>query len=126
MNAITNAITQMQNALTVAIVNTATMMQQTPDAVAPFICSPLQVNQADILNLSTKENRKHYEHVMKSLFADNEKCAEEPEKLQTFINLWFKKLMDLGMFGTGMSCMIPTQSSQPRRCDTINMASNYG
>ena len=116
----------MQNALTVAIVNTATMMQQTPDAVAPFICSPLEVNQTDILNLSTKENRKHYEHVMESLFADNEKCAEEPEKLQTFINLWFKKLMDLGMFDTGMSCMIPPNPVNPGGVTPINMASNYG
>ena len=101
-------------------------MQQPPEAAALYICSPLQVIQADILNLSTKENRKHYEHVMKSMFADNEKCAEEPEKLQTFMNLWFKKLMDLGTFGTGISFMIPPNPVNPGGVTPINMVSNYG
>ena len=88
--------------------------------------SPLQANQANMLDLSTKESRKHYEHAMKSLFPDSKKFAVKPEKFQIFINLLFQCLMDLGMFGTRMICMIPPNPANPGVGTPINMVSNYG
>ena len=86
----------------------------------------MQANQANVLDLSTKESRTHYEHATKSLFPDSEKFAVESEKFQTFVNLLFQCLMDLGMFSTKMIGMIPPNTANPGVWTLINMVSDYG
>ena len=56
----------------------------------------------------------------KSLFLDGEKCDVQPAKFQTFMNLLFTHLHDLGMFHTNKNCMIPVAGTP------INMVTDYG
>lgn len=122
IGAIQEGLTQLQTSITTAIAEAARTIQNPPIlAPALFIRFRLQANQARVLDLSTKDNKKYYEIAMRSLFLDKEKFDVEPAKFQTFMNLLFQQLKDLGMFANGMNCMIPTPWS-----DGVNMVSDYG
>ena len=116
VNTINNGITQIMQ----AIVNTVNQVEQPSLPVRPFIQSPLKVNQANVLDLMPKENCKYYQLATKSLFPDNEHFDVKLDKFQTFINLLFQYLKDLGMFGPNMNCIIPVGRAP------LNMVSDYG
>ena len=89
--------------------NAANQVQQPSLPVRPFIQSPLQVNQANVLALMTNENCKYYQLATKSLLPDNEHFDVKLDKFQTFINLLSQYLKDLQMFGPNMSLYDPSE-----------------
>ena len=116
VNTIYNGIPQ----ITQAIVNAVNQVQQPSLPVRPFIQSPVQVNQANFLDLITNENCKYYQLATKSLFPDNDHFDVKLDKFQTFISLLSQYLKDLEMFGPNMNCMIPVGRA------LLNMVSDYG
>ena len=112
---VTNGITQLQNAITMAITNTTA-----PPPAGPFLRTPLQAKVNDTIDFNSKEGRWYHEMATKSLFPDGEKFDVEPAKFQTFMNLLFTRLRDLGMFQLNKNCMIPIAGIQ------INMVTDYG
>ena len=94
--------------------------------VGQFSCSPLQAHQGNILDYTSRDICKYYELATKPLFPDAERFQVEPDKFQTFINLLFQRLMDLGMFQNNGNCMIPLDPMNPGNGSPINMVSDYG
>ena len=115
IDAVTNGITQLQIAITTAITNATA-----PPPAEPFLRTPLQVKVNDTIDFNSKEGRWYHEMATKSLFPDGEKFDVEPAKFQTFMNLLFTRLRDLGMFQLNKNCMIPIAGIQ------INMVTDYG
>ena len=115
IDAVTTGITQLQNAITTAITNATA-----PPPAGPFLRTPLQAKVNDTINFTSKEGRRYHEMATKSLFPDGEKFDVEPAKFQTFMNLLFTRLHDLGMFQVNKNCMIPIAGIQ------INMVTDYG
>ena len=74
----------------------------------------------DTIDFVSKEGRRYHEMATKSLFPDGEKFDVEPAKFQTFMNLLFTRLRDLGMFQVNKNCMIPIAGIQ------INMVTDDG
>ena len=112
---VTNGITQLQNAITMAITNATAL----PPA-GPFLRTPLQAKVNDTIDFNSKVGRWYHEMATKSLFPDGEKFDVEPAKFQTFMNLLFTRLCDLGMFQLNKNCMIPIAGIQ------IYMMTDYG
>ena len=115
IDAVTTGITQLQNAITMAITNATAA----PPA-GPFLHTPLQVNMDNPIDFASKEGHRYHEMVTKSLFPDGEKFDVEPSKFQIFMNFLFTHLHDLGMFLVNKNCMIPSAGIQ------INMVTDYG
>ena len=115
IDAVTNGITQLQNAITTAITNASA-----PPPPGPFLRTPLQAKVNDTIDFNSKEGRQYHETATKSLFPDGEKFDVEPSKFQTFMNLLLTRLRDLGMFQLNKNCMIPLAGNQ------INMVTDYG
>ena len=115
IDAVTNGITQLQNAITTEITNATA-----PPPAGPFLRTPLQVKMNDTIDFNSKEGRRYHEMATKSLFLDGEKFDVEPAKFQTFMNLLYTHLRDLGMFQLNKNCMIPIAGIQ------INMVTDYG
>ena len=115
IDAVTNGIMQLQNAITMAITNATA-----PPPAGPFLRTPLQAKVNDTIDFNSKEGRRYHEMATKSLFPDGEKFDVEPAKFQTFMNLLFTRLRDLGMFQLNKNCMIPITGIQ------INMVTDYG
>ena len=115
IDAVTTGITQLQNAITTAITNATA-----PPPAGPFLQTPLQARVNDTIDFASKEGRRYHEMATKSLFPDGEKFDVEPAKFQTFMNLLFTRLRDLGMFQVNKNCMIPIAGIQ------INMVTDYG
>ena len=104
IDAINHGIAQ----ITAAIAQVANNIQQPQHVQAgTFSRSPLQAHQGYVLDYTSRDIRKSYELATKPLFPDTEKFQVEPDKIQTYINLLFQWLMDLGMFGNNGNCMIP-------------------
>ena len=123
IDAINHGIAQ----ITAAIAQAANNIQQPQQAQAGvFSRSPLQAHQANVLDYTSRDIRKYYELATTPLFPDAEKFQVEPYKFQTFINLLFQQVMDLGMFGNNGNCMIPFDPLNPGNGVPINMVSNYG
>ena len=59
-----------------------------------------------------KEYHKYYQLTTKSLFPDNEHFDVKLDMFQTLINLLFQHLIDLGMFGPNINCLI--QDGEPQ------------
>ena len=115
IDAVTNGITQLQNATTTAITNATA-----PPPAGPFLRTPLQAKVNDTIDFNSKEGRRYHEMATKSLFPDGEKFDVEPAKFQTFMNLLFTWLRDLGMFQPNKNCMILVAGTQ------VNMVTDYG
>ena len=115
IDAVTTGIMQLQNAITTAITNATA-----PPPAGPFLRTPLQARVNDTIDFASKEGRRYHEMATKSLFPDGEKFDVEPAKFQTFMNLLFTRLRNLGMFQVNKNCMIPIAGIQ------INMVTDYG
>ena len=123
IDAINNGVAQ----ITGAIAQAANNIQQPQQVQAGnFSCSPLQAHQGNVLDYTSRDIHKYYELATKPLYPDAEKFQVEPDKFQTFINLLFQRLMDLGMFGNNRNCMIPLDPLNPGNGIPINMVSDYG
>ena len=126
-NGVIDAINHGIAQITAAIAQAANNIQQPQQVhVGQFSRSPLQAHQGTILDYTSRDIRKYYELATKPLFPDAEKFQVEPEKFQTFINLLFQRLMDLGMFRINGNCMIPLDPLNPGIGTPINMVSDYG
>ena len=126
-NGVIDAINHGIAQITAAIAQAANNIQQPQQVhVGQFSRSPLQAHQGTILDYTSRDIRKYYELATKPLFPDAEKFQVEPEKFQTFINLLFQRLMDLGMFRINGNCMIPLNPLNPGIGTPINMVSDYG
>lgn len=80
--------------------------------------SPLSPRVAEVIDLNSKEGRKHYEQATKSLFPSNEKFEVEPNKFQLFINL-------LHVRADGGNAIVPQDHANPQG-PAINSTSDYG
>ena len=126
-NEVIDAINQGIAQITAAIAQAANNIQQPQQVQAGiFSRSPLQAHQGNVLDYTSRDIRKYYELATKPLFPDAEKFQVEPDKFQTFINLLFQRLMDLGMFGNNRNCMIPLDPLNPGIGNPITMVSDYG
>ena len=122
-NGVIDAINHGVAQITAAIEEAANNIQQSQQVQAgTFSRSPLQA----VLDYTSREIRKYYELATKPLFPDTKKFQVKPDKFQTFINLLFQWLMDLGMFGNNGNCMIPLDPLNPGNGVPINMVSDYG
>ena len=123
IDAINHGIAQ----ITASIAQAATNIQQPQQVQAGvFSRSPLQDHQANVLEYTSRDIRKYYELATKPLFPDAEKFQVESDIFQTFINLLFQWLMDLGKFGNNGNCMILFDPLNPGNGVPINMISDYG
>ena len=113
--ALTDGIMQLQNAITMAITNATAA----PPA-GPFLQTPLQANIDNTIDFTYRDGHRYHEMATKSLFPDGEKFNVELAKFQTFMNLLFTHLHDLGMFHANKNCMIPVAGTP------INMVMDYG
>ena len=126
-NGVIDAINHGVAQITAAIEEAANNIQQSQQVQAgTFSRSPLQAHQGNVLDYTTREICKYYELATKPLFPDTKKFQVKPDKFQTFINLLFQWLMDLGMFGNNGNCMIPLDPLNPGNGVPINMVSDYG
>ena len=126
-NKVIDAINQGIAQITATIAQAANNIQQPqPVQAGTFSHSPLQAHQGNVLDYTSRDIRKYYELATKPLFPDAEKFQVEPDKFQTFINLLFQQLMDLGMFGNNGNCMIPYDPLNLGNGVPINMVSDYG
>ena len=126
-NEVIDAINQGIAQITATIAQAANNIQQPQQVQAgTFSHSPLQARQGNVLDYTSRDIRKYYELATKPLFPDAEKFQVEPDKFQTFINLLFQQLMDLGMFGNNGNCMIPYDPLNLGNGVPINMVSDYG
>ena len=123
IDAINNGVAQ----ITAAITQAANNIQQPQQVqVGTFFHSPLQADQGNVLDYTSRDIRKYYELTTKSLFPDAEKFQVEPDKFQTIINLLVQRPMDLGMFRNNRNCMIPLDPLNPGNGVPINIFLDYG
>ena len=121
-NGVIDAINHDIAQITAAIAQVANNIQQPQQVqVGQFSSSPLQAHQGNILDYTSRDIHKYYELATKPLFPDAERFQVELDKFQTFINLLFQQLMDLGMFWNNGNCMIPLDPLNPGNGTPINM-----
>ena len=126
-NGVIDALNHGVAQITAATAQAANNIQQPQQVQAgTFSHSPLQAHQGNVLDYTSRDIHKYYELATKPLFPDTEEFQVEPDKFQTFINLLFQRLMDLGMFGNNGNCLIPLDPLNPGNGVPINMVSDYG